>query len=76
MRKFRDFSTVLLLITLTFLSTLSSAKAREMREVIVLFPTPPFPERTRILYFTEERFAVTRANPGSACFVAPDAHTF
>lgn len=53
---------------------LSSAKPRDIREVIVLFPTPPLPERMRILFFTEDNLSFTRAFPGSSCFVAPDAH--
>lgn len=41
-------------------------------DVTVLLPTPPFPERIRILCLTFDRFLLISSIDGSGTFVTPD----
>lgn len=50
---------------LTFFSGNFAANALPRRAEKVLFPTPPFPDKIKTLYFTSERRSLTKAIPGS-----------
>jgi len=50
---------------LTFLSESVAANPRASNEVKVLFPTPPLPDKTRILYFTDSSLLRTSSTPVS-----------
>lgn len=63
-------------IELTFLSGLSAARALDKSDVTVLFPTPPLPDNTNILFSTADNLSLTNAIPGSGNFVAPDEQIF
>lgn len=61
---------------LTFFSLSAAANALLNNAVIVLFPTPPFPDKTIILYFTSSNRSLTYCMPGSGPFTSPEAQTF
>ena len=50
---------------LTFLSESAAANPRASNEVNVLLPTPPLPDKTRILYFTDSSLLRTSSIPVS-----------
>ena len=52
----------------------SAANAHPSCAVKVDFPTPPFPDRIRILRLTLDMRCLINGNDGSGNFVAPDAH--
>lgn len=62
------------LIIFTFMLGLLAARHLDINAVTVLLPTPPLPESTNNLFFTEESLSFTRATPGSGCLVTPDEH--
>ena len=63
----------LALITMTT-SEPSTITVKVSAEFVVDLPTPPFPERTRIVCLTEAILAATSANAGSTLRPSPDAH--
>lgn len=60
--------------TLTFISALRNARVLLSKAVTVLFPTPPFPDKIRILFLTSPNLFFTSSIPGSGPFVTPEAH--
>lgn len=60
---------------LTFLSLSAAAKARLRSAVMVLFPTPPFPDSTIILFCTCSKRSLTYCMLASGPFASPDAQS-